>query len=124
MSNLEQPKNDSVAVSVFQALLQPIWTIIVLTIMGVMITYIVQIRARLEKLVDENLNLLNRMHEGLIMLSGKDRKLFFASTPAATLLNQLPGMDKPDEKGEKNAIVTEETLQKPIFELVEMSIKG
>ena len=118
-SDPDKAKNNLVAQNIIVAFLNPIFATAAITSMGVMLTYIVQIRARLATLVDENLNLLNRMHEGLVMLSRKDRKLFFASTPAITLLNQLPGMDSPYEgcikdstveNGIKNVSVTEETF--------------
>ena len=40
-----------------------------LTLFSMMITYIAQIRCKLNNLMQENLNLLDRMHEGLIVLS-------------------------------------------------------
>jgi len=86
-SKHDPPTGGFIAAAVGKALLQPIFLFVYTTVMGMMITYIVQLRARLARLVNENLNLLNRMHEGLVMLTEKDRKLFFASTPAATLLN-------------------------------------
>ena len=38
-------------------------------------------------LIIENLKLLDKMHEGLIVVSEKDRKLQFSSRPASQLLN-------------------------------------
>ena len=52
------------------------------------ITYIVRIRGKMAYLVIENLNLLNKMHEGLVMVSENEseKKLEFASIPAVRLL--------------------------------------
>ena len=69
------------------ALMQPVLCFLILSILGMLVTYIVQIRGKLATLLVENLNLLNGMHEGLVMLSFNDRSLLFASTPAARLLN-------------------------------------
>lgn len=38
----------------------------------------------------ENLNLLNKMHEGLIVVEDNDLELKIASMPAIHLLKQLP----------------------------------
>lgn len=40
----------------------------------------------MEILIEENLNLLDNMNEGLIVVSEKDRTLQFASKPAVCLL--------------------------------------
>ena len=50
------------------------------------ISYIVRIRGKLGQLVIENLNLLNKMHEGLILIDETDMNLKFASMPAINLL--------------------------------------
>lgn len=38
----------------------------------------------------ENLNLLNKMNEGLIVISEKERTIKFASQPAVRLLKRKP----------------------------------
>ena len=43
------------------------------------VTYIAQIRGKMSLLMKENLNLLNKMHEGIIVVSEKDKSLQFAS---------------------------------------------
>ena len=48
--------------------------------------YIVQIRSKLSQLINENLNLLDKMHEGLIVLSSSDMELKLASRPAVRLI--------------------------------------
>ena len=50
-----------------------------------LLTYIAQIRGRMAYLVVENLNLLDKMHEGLIVVSKADLTLKFASKPAVRL---------------------------------------
>jgi len=42
----------------------------------------------MNKLIIENLSLLDKMHEGLIVLSEKERAIQFASNPAIFLLKQ------------------------------------
>ena len=39
------------------------------------VTYIAQIRGKMSQLLIENLNLLNKMHEGIILVSEKDQSL-------------------------------------------------
>jgi hypothetical protein len=87
-----------------------------------LLTYVVHIRGKLQTLLGENLNLLNGMHEGLLMLSFKERSLRFASTPAARLLNQLPEKDSDVDTTTEDVSVTEEILHKPIFKHAEVSI--
>ena len=58
----------------------------ILTVLSMLITYIAQIRSKMSQLMAENLNLLNRMHEGLVIVSENDLKLTFASKPAIELL--------------------------------------
>ena len=53
------------------------------------VTYITQIRGKTVKLMDENISLFDRMHEGLIVISEADLSLKFASRPAVALLKQL-----------------------------------
>ena len=50
------------------------------------VTYIAQIRGKMNKLMIENLNLFNKMNEGIIVVSEKDKSLKFASQPAIRLL--------------------------------------
>ena len=52
---------------------------VVATVLSMTITYIAQIRGKMNKLMLENLNLFNKMNEGLIVISEKDKSLKFAS---------------------------------------------
>ena len=45
------------------------------SIFSMLVTYIVQIRGKMSQLFLENLNLLNKMHEGIIVVSEKDQSL-------------------------------------------------
>lgn len=49
------------------------------SIAGMAVTYIAQIRGKMSQILNENLNLLNKMHEGIVVVSEKDRILQFAS---------------------------------------------
>ena len=60
--------------------------LIFITLIGMLVTYIAHIKGKMNQLMVENLNLLDRMHEGLIVVSEKDRNLKFASDPAIRLL--------------------------------------
>ena len=62
----------------------------ILAILSMTVTYIAQIRGKLTQLVKENLDLLDKMHEGLIVILEKDKSLQFASQPAVRLLKSLP----------------------------------
>ena len=68
----------------------------ILTILNMLLMYIAQIRSKLAQLIFENLNLLDGMHEGLIVLSAEsdDKELQLASRPAIRLIQQLPDVDE------------------------------
>ena len=68
------------------------------SIAGMVVTYIAQIRGKMSQLLNENLNLLNKMHEGIVVVSEKDRSLQFASQPAVRLLNQQPSNENDFDK--------------------------
>lgn len=59
---------------------------VILTVLGMLITYIAQIRSIMNNYIKENFNLLNRMHEGIIVLTEEDMKVKFANKPAIELL--------------------------------------
>lgn len=59
-----------------------------ITILSMILTHFVQIHGTMNKLIIENLSLLDKMHEGLIVLSEKERAIQFASNPAIFLLKQ------------------------------------
>ena len=42
---------------------------------GMLVTYVVQLKGKMSQLMIENLKLLDKMHEGLIVISEKDRRL-------------------------------------------------
>ena len=57
-----------------------------LNLFCMLLTYIAQIKGKLVQLLNENLKLLDRMHEGLIVISEKELRLKFASRPAIAVL--------------------------------------
>ena len=57
-----------------------------LNLFCMLLTYIAHIKGKLVKLLNENLKLLDRMHEGLIVISEKELCLQFASRPAIAVL--------------------------------------
>ena len=59
---------------------------VIMNVLNIFLMYIVQIRSKLSQLIYENLNLLDKMHEGLIVLSRSDRELKLASRPAVRLI--------------------------------------
>jgi len=56
-------------------LLSSIFLFGIASIAGMVVTYIAQIRGKMSQLLNENLNLLNKMHEGIVVVSEKDRSL-------------------------------------------------
>lgn len=68
-------------------LLNGFWAFVILTIFCMTLTYIARIKWNLENVIDENINLFDRMHEGLVLVSEKERNLMFASRPAVELLS-------------------------------------
>lgn len=63
------------------------------SILSILLTYIAHLRGKMSKLMVENLNLLNKMHEGLIVVSEKDKIVKFASKPAINLLKQMHSLN-------------------------------
>ena len=59
---------------------------VALSALAMLLTYISKIRYKLNRLMVDNLKLLDQMHEGLIVLTQRDRVLQFASKPAINLL--------------------------------------
>ena len=59
-----------------------------LTVFCMLVVYIAQIKSKLRKLLDENINLFNKMHEGLIIFSKADLNLVLASKPALELIEK------------------------------------
>ena len=78
---------------IFGKMLNGLFCFAILTILSMIVTYIAMIRGRMSKLIVENLNLLDKMHEGLIVLSESDKSIQLASKPAVYLLKQLPQVD-------------------------------
>ena len=75
---------------VIAIILSIIYYFAIVSSMGMVITYIGQIRNKMSRLLKENLKLLDKMHEGLIVVSESGKSLKFASRPAIALIKQLP----------------------------------
>ena len=73
-------------ISVCYIFLAALLIFIALSFMAMVVTYIAQIRHKMNRLMGENLNLFDKMHEGIIVLSKQDRVIQFASRPAVKLL--------------------------------------
>ncbi len=65
------------------------------------LTYITQIKSELVELMNENISLFNKMHEGVVVVSEKDQKLQFVSKPTVNLLKQEPERGILDETAGK-----------------------
>ena len=105
-------------------LFNTLFIFVICCIAGMIVTYIAQIRGKMSLLMKENLNLLNKMHEGIIVVSEKDKSLQFASQPAVHLLNQqpLPEHDFVLDKNEKEIKIDQDFLSKRIFNNYEVAI--
>ena len=71
----------------------------IITIYGMVVTYIAQIKSELVELMNENICLFDKMHEGVAIVTEKDQKLQFLSKPAVNLLLQEPERGILDETG-------------------------
>ena len=87
---------------IFAKILNTFFCFIVLTIMGMMVTYIAQIRGKLTSLIAERLTLFDKMHEGLILLDAIDNSLIMASQPAAHLLKKGYAQQQPQRLNESS----------------------
>ena len=70
---------------------------LLLSIFCMLGAYVAQLRGQMSKIIGENLGLLNRMYEGLLVLRKEDHQLEFASKPAIKILKSKPQTD--DERG-------------------------
>lgn len=97
---------------------------------GMLVTYVVQLKGKMSQLMIENLKLLDKMHEGLIVISEKDRRLQFASKPAISIIKQMPRTDSglnndsaTDKNDQQTIEIDEKDLDKPLFNLTTVSVK-
>ena len=75
---------------VFVRLTDSLFVFIVCMTLALIITYIKLIRGRMSQLIIENINLLNKMNEGLIVVSEKNEIVKVINKPALSLLKQIP----------------------------------
>ena len=71
---------------VIKTLVNSFLAILFMVIFAMLITYVTTIRSRLTRLIAENLKLLDKMHEGLILIQQDDFEVQFASEPAASII--------------------------------------
>ena len=88
---------------------------IIVTIYCALTTYIARIEGKLNRLMLQNLGLLDGMHEGIIVLSGDDKSLEFANQPAIELINQ-------GYRGANSILEEIELIAKPIFKPTTLSL--
>lgn len=74
---------------IIQSLLDGIIIFIICSLISMFVSYLAYLKGKMSHLIAENLKLLDKMHEGLIVVSESDRTLQFASKPAIRLLKQL-----------------------------------
>ena len=99
---------------VVHGLLDVLVVFTVCTLLHAVITYIAMIKARLSELILENLGLLDGMHEGIIVISGKDESIEFANAPAVDLIAPTRTEETVDQQ--------KDLLSKPIFTTTKLSI--
>ena len=93
------------------------------------LTYIGIIRGKKNHLVIENLRLLDKMHEGIMVVSMDDLSLKFANKPAKRILKQQQKTvdtsftDISDQKAKKEEnLLGGKDLDKKMFKLTKISI--
>jgi hypothetical protein len=113
---------------IIEKILNCFWAFVLITIYGMLLIYIVQIKSQLVDLVKENINLFDRMHEGVVLVSESDQSLQFASNPAVNLLLQEPERGILESNltlnNSKASSVSQKDLSKPIFYPLEVSVKN
>ena len=85
-----------------------------------LVMYVAYMKSKLKKVISENFNLFDKMHEGLLVLSKQDRSLMLVSKPAIRLLKPSKAKDNSDLK-EK---IEEYDLDNPIFEEAYIKVKN
>ena len=80
--------------------------------LGTLLIYITELHTKLTTTNRENEKLLDGMHEGLLILSKKDRLTMFCNKPAQKLLSNF--------LGSIGTVITQENLKNPIFQSVKM----
>lgn len=102
---------------------------IFLTGVAQIITYIVRIHGKMAYLILENLNLLNKMHEGLIVVEedSNDLEMKIASLPAIRLLKQMPktssSIDASLDQSSKLKL-SQADLNRPLFTPTTLYLKA
>ena len=74
-------------------------------------------------LMIENLNLLNKMNEGLIVVAEEDQSLKVVNKPAKSLLKQTKSTMK-DGSDSNKIIVDQNDMNKPLFNLNQETVRN
>ena len=72
---------------IFTELASLLFLYVVITVMTFLFLYVRDLHGKMGKLIVENIKLLNRMHEGILIISKKDNSVVFANKPASEFLN-------------------------------------
>lgn len=73
-------------------------TLIMSSVVMLFLTYVVHIKAQVEELIEENLGLLNNMHEGLVLVDKENPKFNICTSPAFSIFKAFtPGGHKQPE---------------------------
>ncbi len=100
----------------------------ILTIYGMVLTYIAQIKSELVELMNENICLFDKMHEGVAIVTESDQSLQFLNKPAVDLLLQKPERGILDVTGKLSTtsmIELQEThFRKPIFHPLQIGVES
>ncbi len=96
-----------------------------LTIYGMVLTYIAQIKSELVELMNENICLFDRMHEGVAIVTEKDQSLQFLSKPAINFLKQEPERDETSNfTAPSESQMSPIHFKKPIFHPLQISVEN
>ena len=79
-----------------------------------MITYISQLQLRLRTFNLENIKLLDGMHEGLLILSTKNKKVMFCNKPSQKLLKGVLQTQEQTENTEESSRLLGQQVFNPL----------
>ena len=74
------------ASEIFGIIFNIFFCVAILTVLAMSITYIAMIRGQMSNLIKQSLNMFDKMHEGLLVLSKDDKSIQLVSKPAANVM--------------------------------------
>ena len=83
------------------------------TLMSATLIYISKLHNKLDTVNVENVKLLDGMHEGLLIISKKEKSTMFCNKPAQKILNSLLGV--------KGKLISKDALQRAVFNGVDIN---